>query len=270
MNLIPVTILFDDGVISQKEERIPRIIHQTYKTTENIPERWLRPQSDLQILNPEFKYMFWTDASLREILKENFPEFIQIYDSYPYNIQRVDAARYFLLYHFGGFYIDMDIGSRTSLSPLLRYPTILPKTEPIGFSNDFLAAEKGNRFMMQLIRNLPGWNKSFLLPILTVFLSTGPLFLTNQYHAAPADVFSDVYILPDTLYSKNGGILYHVEGNSWHSVDVTIINYIWSNFGVVLSCLALSIVIAIYRAKIMQILRRRHKQPLLPLTSMLF
>ena len=32
----------------------------------------------------------------------------EIYDNYDVNIKRVDAVRYFYLYHFGGLYVDLD------------------------------------------------------------------------------------------------------------------------------------------------------------------
>ena len=107
------------------------------------------------------------------------------------------------------------IGTRKSLSPLCKYPNIIPKTEPLGFSNDFIGAEKGSRLMKQLIDNLPLWNWSFILPILTIFLSTGPLFLTNQYHAIITNttaIVERVYVLPIELYARGGGYLVHVEG----------------------------------------------------------
>ena len=111
------------------------------------------------------------------------------------------------------------IGTRKSLTPLCKYPNIIPKTEPLGFSNDFIGAEKGSRLMKQLIDNLPLWNWSFILPILTIFLSTGPLFLTNQYHAiittttdTTTILLERVYVLPIELYARSGGYLVHVEG----------------------------------------------------------
>ena len=89
---------------------IPKIIHQTYKTFDTIPNKWLYTQQLVRTHNADFEYMFWTDVTLREFLFTNYPYFLSTYDSYPYAIQRIDAVRYFLLYHYGGFYIDLDIG----------------------------------------------------------------------------------------------------------------------------------------------------------------
>jgi mannosyltransferase OCH1-like enzyme len=89
---------------------IPKIIHQTYKTFDSIPDKWLYTQQLVRTHNADFEYMFWTDVTLREFLHANYPYFLSTYDSYRYTIQRIDAVRYFLLYHYGGFYIDLDIG----------------------------------------------------------------------------------------------------------------------------------------------------------------
>jgi len=73
--------------------------------------------------------------------------------------------------------------------------------------------------MKQLMDNLPLWNWSFLLPMLTIFLSTGPLFLTNQYHAIiDPNILDSVYVLPIEFYARPGGYLVHVEGRCSHLV----------------------------------------------------
>ncbi|KAJ3896091.1 hypothetical protein GG344DRAFT_72572 [Lentinula edodes] len=50
---------------------------------------------------------------------------------YKYAIQRADAIRYFVLHHYGGVYLDLDVGCLRPLDPLLVYPVILPKTHEI-------------------------------------------------------------------------------------------------------------------------------------------
>ena len=47
-------------------------------------------------------------------MNKEYSSFLPVYESYPYNIQRVDAARYFILYHFGGVYLDLDIGCKSN------------------------------------------------------------------------------------------------------------------------------------------------------------
>ena len=50
----------------------------------------------------------WTDASSRELVAQHYSWFLRAYDAYPSYIQRSDAARYFIIHHYGGVYADLD------------------------------------------------------------------------------------------------------------------------------------------------------------------
>ena len=73
---------------------IPRRIFQTWKshTIENpVLLSW---QNSWKTLNPTFQYELWDDDDNRAFVKENFPDFLTVYDSYTKTIHRVDAIRY--------------------------------------------------------------------------------------------------------------------------------------------------------------------------------
>jgi mannosyltransferase OCH1-like enzyme len=82
------------------------------------------------------EYMLWTDESAHAFMEEHYPSFLQMYDSYRYNIQRADSIRYFLLDHFGGIYMDLDIGCRRRMDSLIQgdWEVILPLTKPVSHS----------------------------------------------------------------------------------------------------------------------------------------
>lgn len=80
---------------------IPKIIHQTWKT-KVIPEHWKDSSNSCKIYNEDFNYILWTDDSMDEFVKINYPKFYKVYKSYEYNIQRCDAFRYLVLYKYGG------------------------------------------------------------------------------------------------------------------------------------------------------------------------
>ena len=88
--------------------KFPKIIHQTYKDI-HIPEDWKISQIMWKKMHPDYQYMLWTDLDIRNYIKINYPEFLELHDSYKYNIQRADMIRYFILYDFGGIYSDLDI-----------------------------------------------------------------------------------------------------------------------------------------------------------------
>ncbi|KAH9951652.1 hypothetical protein B0H21DRAFT_716901 [Amylocystis lapponica] len=222
-----------------KVERIPRIIHQTWKT-DTIPSKWAEISQQCRDMMPDYEYMLWTDASSRDFIAEYYPWFLHTFDNYPYPIQRADAIRYFILYHYGGVYMDLDIGCLRPFDPLLVYPVLLPKTIPVGVSNDLIFSEARHPFMEQTMHGLIPFDHSWVLNYPTVMFSTGPMFLSAQYgiytsshpptSALPG---GELRILPKSLYGKNAkpgeaphSFFSHFYGSSWHADDAAFIGFL--------------------------------------------
>lgn len=181
--------------------------------------------------------MLWTDAGSRDFIAEKYPWFLDTFDGYKYNIQRADVIRYFVLHHYGGIYIDLDIGCLRPIDPLLAYPVILPKTIPVGVSNDLIFSARGHPFMEQTIHNLNTFDHSWVLNYPTVMFSTGPMFLSAQYgiytSSHPTTAMTDIRILPKSLYGKNAkegeapnSFFSHFYGSSWHADDAAFIGFL--------------------------------------------
>ncbi|KAI0068790.1 hypothetical protein BV25DRAFT_1833950 [Artomyces pyxidatus] len=222
-----------------KVERIPRILHQTWKS-ETLPDRWKNISEECRALMPDYEYMLWTDASSREFIAEEYNWFLDTFDSYTYPIQRADAIRYFVLHHYGGVYLDLDIGCLRRVDPLLVYPVVLPRTIPVGVSNDLMFAAKGHPFMAQTIHNLVTFDHNWVLNYPTVMFSTGPMFLSAQYGlystshpGTPEFPAGEVRILPKAFYGKNAkpeeaphSFFSHYYGSSWHADDAAFISFL--------------------------------------------
>jgi hypothetical protein len=56
----------------------------------------------------DYDYKFYDDKALRDAVLRYTPQFIKAYDSFSENIERVDFARYSILFGEGGVYADMD------------------------------------------------------------------------------------------------------------------------------------------------------------------
>ncbi len=100
--------------------RIPKLIHQSWRDG-GFPKglfnwRW---QQGIVDLNPGWRLVKWTDQSSRELIATEYSWFLPTYDAYPSYIQRSDAARYFILYHHGGVYADLDIECSKPFGPVL-------------------------------------------------------------------------------------------------------------------------------------------------------
>ncbi|GAV98938.1 glycosyltransferase family 32 protein [Lentinula edodes] len=235
-----------------QKERIPRILHQTWRT-ENLPTRWKGISQECRDMMPDYEYLLWTDDSSREFIAENYPWFLDTFNDYKYAIQRADAIRYFVLHHYGGVYLDLDVGCLRPLDPLLVYPVILPKTIPVGVSNDLMFAEKGHPFLAQTIHNLVTFDHNWILNYPTVMFSTGPMFLSAQYGiytSSHAGAQGDpVRILPKSLYGKNAkegeapdSFFSHFYGSSWHADDAAFIGFL-GHWGKVLLWVGLIVLI---------------------------
>jgi len=172
---------------NNKSPRIPRIVHQSYKT-KNLPTEWKDTPSRWGKTNPDIQYMFWTDEDNRNLIATEYPWFLSTYDSYPYPIQRADAARYFAVLKHGGIYTDLDILPLKDIKPLLDWLSseeyedkemIIAQTYNLGLTNALFAAVPGSKILDDFVHTLPNHKHpfggfEFLLPHFGVLLSTGP------------------------------------------------------------------------------------------------
>ena len=104
--------------IRKNHKRIPKIIHQTWKTKE-VPDHWSSSHEGWIKYHPDYYYVLWTDDMNLELVARWYPDFLEKYQSFPYNIQRVDAVRTFYLHRYGGIYSDLDIEPLKSIDPYL-------------------------------------------------------------------------------------------------------------------------------------------------------
>ena len=65
--------------LASKNEKIPRILIQTWKTT-NLPEKCKDFVADLKNLHPDYKYLFFTDDDIHNFLNKNYEEYLKTYE----------------------------------------------------------------------------------------------------------------------------------------------------------------------------------------------
>ncbi|KAI3406227.2 CSH1 [Candida oxycetoniae] len=215
----------NDG-LANKSALIPKIIHQTYKS-DKIPEIWKAGQQACIDLHEGYQYILWTDEMAREFISEEFPWFLKTWDNYRYNIQRADAIRYFALYHYGGIYIDLDDGCERRLDPLLTVSAFVRKTMPTGISNDVMGSVPNHPFFLKVIESLEKYQRSWLVPYITIMISTGPLFLSviwKQYKRWGVPEAGKIRILmPENYKGYKYSFFAIAPGSSWHMSDANFI-----------------------------------------------
>ena len=175
---------------------IPKLIHQTWKERQVPPSHAAYQQSWLTH-HPAWEYRLWTDADNRAFLAQHYAWFLPIYDYYPQPIMRVDAVRYFILYHYGGLYVDLDFESLQPVDDYLASHAVVIGLEPASHAqggaqmadrpfdqilcNAFMASAPRHPFWAHLFQVLVGQHRESY-PV----SATGPYMLTRAYESFPA------------------------------------------------------------------------------------
>ena len=103
---------------------IPKIIHQTYKDY-NLPNVYQKCQQKIKELHPDFEYRFYTDDDMKHIMKSEFPDYYELFYKLPRKIMQIDMFRYFLMFKYGGLYVDLDYLMLHKFD-ILDYPAVIP------------------------------------------------------------------------------------------------------------------------------------------------
>ena len=137
---------------------IPSIIHQTYKN-EDLPEVYEMCQNKIKELHPDFEYCFYNDDAIDNIVKNEFPEYYERFNKLPKMILKINVFKYFLMYKYGGIYIDMDYLMFKKFD-IRNYTLVLPCNNedflknPINIGDCIFASVPNHCFWKLVINNI--------------------------------------------------------------------------------------------------------------------
>lgn len=186
---------------------IPRIIHQIWSGLDGplpIPFRILGETWKENY--PDWRYEFWDNERINRFIQENYPQYWDLYNRYPYNIQRWDAIRYLILYQEGGMYVDFDYESVQNMDKLLEGKSCCFAEEKINcpdgkpyFNNALMLSSPGHPFMKKIIDAV--FSENILIDTYRskkecVFKTTGPDQLVRLYDILSKEEQKDIYIIP--------------------------------------------------------------------------
>ena len=223
---------------TQWSTKIPRRIHQIWissKENQSIYERFEKAAHGCLHKHINYTYTLWTHDKILRWLKMEYPWFVSIYEGYSYDMQRIDAMKYFLLFHFGGIYIDLDVVCKagdliTAMIPinhLDKEPDVILHmgTEGISANTDIMAAKRFHPLFKLALQRLQSANRWFYLYHLTIILSAGPTFFFGIYQQYLLK--ENIYFIPnDQLYGKLVG---GVGGGTWMGRDTVILLFLMEN-----------------------------------------
>ena len=166
--------------------RIPKIIHQTWKTS-RIPKKWLLFQDTVKALHPDWTYLLWTDADMDRFVRREYPHFYAVYAGFERPIMKADVFRYLVLNKIGGLYLDLDyeffrpfdLNHDALVLPLNRSVATGDVADSLG--NAIMASVPGHSFWSAVLDGLmhtPPQTKNYK----EVVDATGPQLLTRIYN----------------------------------------------------------------------------------------
>ena len=176
----------------------------------------------------------WSQNDIEILINDKYANLLPIYNSYPFFIQKVDMAKYIILYEYGGMYLDVDLDIKSSINQLpldkciiARSPKLnvnifskcisfLPWTNVV--NNNFLYLPYAKHPLCKLlIDNLHVYSCRYFWEFKAeyIFRSTGPLYLMKML---------DIYLKTnDVPYYVNPETIFHdMAENSWNKMPIDI------------------------------------------------
>lgn len=186
---------------------IPKIIHQIWSgTDEPLPVHFKELGETWKRDYPLWKYEFWDNDRMNQFIRDFYPQYWEVYNEFPYNIQRWDAIRYLILYKLGGMYVDFDYESIKPLDEILEEKTCCFASEPMEhlsvfgrnmyINNALMASIPNHPFMNEIIHRvfMPGVrNEKYADKMEEVLKTTGPIVISDLLEQT--EYKKDVFIL---------------------------------------------------------------------------
>jgi len=223
--------------------KIPKVVHFIFEPVyvTELPESWKINRDKFINLHPEYIVYDWDFEKIEHFIATNYSEYDDKYRSINLlPIQRLDIARYFILYHFGGMYIDYDIQWYTKMPLKLHtYNCVLLKEKNFvslhQVTNALIMCEPKSNLMKEMINNIQYDIIITSGDFKGVLNTTGPGKLSkvlykylNKYCCSKLDTWVDsipltlkqddqqILILP-TCYAQSTKSFIHQYDCSWSS-----------------------------------------------------
>jgi mannosyltransferase OCH1-like enzyme len=185
---------------------IPKIIHQTWKTTD-IPPRFQRAVDSVKRYHADWEYRLWTDEDIDNYVREHHADFYPAFVAFPRHIMRVDLIRYLILYDMGGVYCDLDY---EFLRPYdySGYDMIMSLERDLSYgdqcntiSNYIMASCPGHPFWAYVVDDMKQ-NPPVTHSYTDVLTATGPGYISRHFFELyPKEQWPGVKLTPRPVFS---------------------------------------------------------------------
>jgi len=168
---------------------LPKIIHQIGN---NQPPAFISRclQSWSAVDEIGFERVFWTDEDILSFLASEYPHVLQMFKAARNHAEAADIARYTIVYHFGGHYIDWDV----ELLDLNEFESLC-KHNPNGFllqdrvnqtlASEVFSASRKEKYLMDIILNMINIYENNFRDCLSTPQFSGPYRMRETYYFRP-------------------------------------------------------------------------------------
>jgi len=186
LNIIIKTDEILEPVILDYEQKIPKVIYQTWKTYPNNISFGVELENTILSFkekNPEYHYKFFNDSECRDFIEENFTNDVLVtYDTLIPSAFKADLFRYCLIYKNGGIYVDLKMIDIVPLREIIKSDDeciLVNNTfekNHISIYNAFICSVPNNPIFLECINKIVENVKNLYYPI-DLFDITGPSLL---------------------------------------------------------------------------------------------
>lgn len=227
------------------EKNNVKILHQIwFQGLEEVPDNYKKNIINNKKICQDWKYFFWDEKKIDKLFKRIDNEnWFNKYKNYKHLHQKIDFAKYVILYYYGGFYVDMD-------AKIIKNPNILFKIFPfhdiylsynigtrlehymiVGVNKAInngviIVRNKKNMIMKQLIDALTNAKSKSLTKFSQIQNSTGPKIFTIVINKLNIKYPNNIKILPNEYFEPCLGDNCKITENTItiHKHDVSWLN----------------------------------------------
>lgn len=137
---------------------VPKVIHQIIgHKPSKLVEICLDSWQELKLFN--FKIEIWNDDKIIAFFNKYYPEFLAIISNARNYAEIADIARYLIIYHYGGIYIDWDISLNDPKAFIkmindCKHGFLIIDPDNGSIASEFFAAKRNEPYLLSLLYDI--------------------------------------------------------------------------------------------------------------------
>lgn len=190
--------------------KIPKILHMIWIGDDMPPNYFYENNLKWKQLMPDWEFKLWMNNDLNENMIH--PNYLSLIDKAHTGAQKADLLRYYIIYHFGGYYVDADVLPKKSLNELQieNFDVVLCHDLEITWEYvaiGFFGAKESHPLFKLILDKMSTIN----LNTKDIHLETGPAALGKAYFEMKENL--NCKILPHWYFYRNQENDIGIDGN---------------------------------------------------------